>query len=231
MKKLISVKEIKDAVSSGKNIIVLEKGDIITPSAKDAAIEHGVKVEYACHSENKKACSDKKSTCNQGKPQQDNGDIDIDIDMICRVVREMLTASGQLAPEKSCESSFIKERDAQGLLLVKGDSIQCDPFDTGNPKEKVGMKDIVNIRESGNMGAGFMSIDHSDFAWNLTYEEFDYIVEGHLDITINGKTYKGKKGDVFFIPKDSDIVWHAPDYCKIFYVTYPANWAELAAKK
>ena len=229
MKKVISLKDIKEAASKGQKVISMEKGDIITPSAKDSAIEFGVKIEYACCNDVRKSNAQVGAACNKANSGKDDGDVDFD--MICRVVREMLTASGQLAPEKPMETSFVKERDPSGLLLVKADTISCDPFDTGNPKEKVGMKDIVNIRESGNMGAGFMSIDHCDFAWNLTYEEFDYIVEGHLDITINGKTYKGKKGDVFFIPKDSDIVWHAPDYCKIFYVTYPANWAELAAKK
>jgi ethanolamine utilization protein EutQ len=236
LKKLISVREIKDAGTKGQKVILLEKGDIVTPSAKDAAVEFGVKIQYACETGDKKAEAKIKSACSQAgsdcKQQKVEADDDgIDIDMICRVVREMLTASGQLAPEKPAESTFVKERDAGGLLLVKADTVKCDPFDTGNPKEKVGMKDIVNIRESSNMGAGFMTIDHSDFAWNLNYEEFDYIVEGHLDITINGKTYKGKKGDVFFIPKDSNIVWSAPDLCKIFYVTYPANWAELAANK
>lgn len=215
MKKVISVKDVKEMAAKGQHVIVLNKGDIVTPSAKDSAIELGVKIEFGC-------CSSLKTETDQGSA---------DFEMIYRVVKEMLAASGQLTPEKPVETCFEKERDAAGLLLVKGDTIVCDPFDTGNPTEKVGMKDIVNIRESNNMGAGFMSIDHSDFAWNLTYDEFDYIVEGHLNITINGKTYKGKKGDVFYIPKNSDIVWHAPDYCKMFYVTYPANWAELAAMK
>jgi len=215
LKKLISAKDIKELAAKGQNVVFLDKGDIVTPSAKDSAIELGVKLEYEC-------CSPLNTAPAQG---------DTDFEMIYRVVKEMLVASGQLTPEKPAETCFEKERDAAGLLLVKGDTITCDPFDTGNPTEKVGMKDIVNIRESNNMGAGFMSIDHSDFAWNLTYDEFDYIVEGHLNITINGKTYKGKKGDVFYIPKNSDIVWTAPDYCKMFYVTYPANWAELAAMK
>ncbi len=228
MKKLISVREIKDAAAKGQTVIVVEKGDIITPSAKDAAVEYAVKIEFACQTECKSPKVMTSSSCKQTNTEIDDGAIDID--MIVRVVREMLTATGQLAPANPPET-FVKERDAGGLLLVKADTVKCEPFDTGNPKEKVGMKDIVNIRESSNMGAGFMTIDHSDFAWNLNYEEFDYIVEGHLDITINGKTYKGKKGDVFFIPKDSNIVWSAPDFCKIFYVTYPANWAELAANK
>lgn len=226
MKRLISVKDIKDLAAKNQKVIFLEKGDIITPSAKDSAIELGVKIEYSSCTERKKEGTDSVMAC-----EKSISGGDADFDMIYRVVREILAASGQLNVETPAEVGFVKERDSSGLLLVKGDSITFDPFDTGNPKEKVGMRDIVNIRESNNMGAGFMSIDHCDFAWNLTYEEFDYIVDGHLDITINGKTYKGKKGDVFFIPKDSNIVWHAPDFCKIFYVTYPANWAELAANK
>lgn len=229
MKKLISVRDIKDAGAKGQKVIILEKGDIVTPSAKDAAIEFGVKIQYASQTSADIAPVKALPVSQKSKAEGDSDEIDID--MIVRVVREMLTASGQLTAEKSAESTFVKEKDSAGLILVKADTVKCDPFDTGNPKEKVGMKDIVNIRESSNMGAGFMTIDHSDFAWNLNYEEFDYIVEGHLDITINGKTYKGKKGDVFFIPKDSNIVWSAPDFCKIFYVTYPANWAELAANK
>jgi ethanolamine utilization protein EutQ len=215
LKKVISVKDIKELVTKGQTVIFLDKGDIVTPSAKDAAIELGVKIEYSCSSP-------------LNVPSNKGG---TDFETIYSMVKEMLVASGQLNLEKPLETCFEKERDAGGLLLVNGDTITCDAFDTGNPTEKVGMKDIVNIRESSNMGAGFMSIDHSDFAWKLTYDEFDYIVEGHLNITINGKTYKGKKGDVFYIPKNSDIVWNAPDYCKMFYVTYPANWAELAAMK
>ena len=229
LKKVISVRDIKEMIAKGQKVILLEKGDIITPSAKDAAVELGVKIEYTCCNDSGKNNSQVDSICS--KIRSEGNEETVDYNMICRIVREMLTNSGQLANDKQSETCFVKERDASGLLLVKGDSITCDPFDTGNPTEKVGMKDIVNIRESNNMGAGFMSIDHSDFAWKLTYEEFDYIVEGHLNITINGKTYSGKKGDVFFIPKDSDIVWNAPDYCKIFYTTFPANWAELAAKK
>lgn len=229
MKKVICVRDIKEIISKGQKVILIEKGDIITPSAKDAAVEFGIKIEYACCNDGDKKNTQMESICTKiiSKANDEN----VDYDMIYRIVREMLTASGQIANDKNSETCFTKERDSSGLLLIKGDTITCDPFDTGNPSENVGMKDIVNIRESNNMGAGFMSIDHSDFAWKLNYEEFDYIVEGHLNITINGKTYSGEKGDVFFIPKDSDIVWNAPDYCKIFYTTFPANWAELAAKK
>jgi ethanolamine utilization protein EutQ len=77
------------------------------------------------------------------------------------------------------------------------------------------------------MAAGMMSWKKEDsFPWKLTYEEIDYVIEGELAITINGKTYNGQPGDVFYIPKGSDIVFGTPSSVKIMYVTYPANWAE-----
>ncbi len=151
----------------------------------------------------------------------------IDMDLIYKIVKEVLAQSMGTMIQKS----FDKECDPSGLKLVRGNTVECDRFETGNPNSKVGLKDIVNTKESPNMGAGFMTIEKSSFDWELCYEEFDYIVEGNLDITINGKTYHGKAGDVFFIPKNSKITWSTPDFARFFYVTYPANWAELAANK
>ena len=41
-------------------------------------------------------------------------------------------------------------------------------------------------------------IDHSEFAWELTYEEIDYVIEGTLTVTIDGKKYTANAGDVLF---------------------------------
>jgi len=59
-------------------------------------------------------------------------------------------------------------------------------------------------------------------------EELDYVIEGSLDIIVNGKTYRGKAGDVFYIPKNTTVTFSTPDKAKFFFVTYPANWAELS---
>lgn len=223
MKKLISVKDIRDTAEKGLKTIYADSNTIITPSARDAAAESGIKISFDCPVKEKPECGDVPAAC---QPSAANGE-NIDMDLICRIVREILNQQNV-----SAESRFVKERDPSGLQLIKADTVVCDPFDTGNPKEKIGMKDIVTIEESPHMGAGFMTIDHCDFNWTLNYEEFDYIVEGNLDITINGRTYRGKPGDVFYIPKGSKITWSAPNQLvKIFYTTYPANWAELAAGK
>ncbi|MFQ6972843.1 MAG: ethanolamine utilization protein EutQ, partial [Enterocloster aldenensis] len=44
---------------------------------------------------------------------------------------------------------------------------------------------------------------------------------------IDGKTYTAHAGDVLFVPSGSKVIWGSPDKARIFYATYPANWADL----
>jgi len=217
VKRLITVREVKECKNSGKNIICVDKDTIITPAAIDAATESNV--DFIEGSEMEKV--------NEKTDSNPTSEKNIDMDLIYKIVKEIMAQSMMTASVKS----FDKESDPSGLKLIRGNTVECERFETGNPNSKVGLKDIVNTKESPNMGAGFMTIEKSSFDWELCYEEFDYIVEGNLDITIDGKTYHGKAGDVFFIPKNSKITWSTPDFARFFYVTYPANWAELAANK
>jgi ethanolamine utilization protein EutQ len=230
LKKLITVKDIENCALAGERQLYIDSNTIITPAAKDAAREKNIQftdcpkcTPAAQVDENKAQCSLEDKVVEK----LSGGNSSIDMDLIYKVVKEVLAQSlGGLV-----QKSFLEERDVSGLKLVRGNTVECDKFETGNPTAKVGLKDIVNTKESPNMGAGFMTIEKSSFDWELCYEEFDYIVEGELDITINGKRYKGKAGDVFFIPKNSKITWSTESFARFFYVTYPANWAELAANK
>ena len=70
-------------------------------------------------------------------------------------------------------------------------------------------------------------IENSSFDWELTYEEIDYVIEGTLTVTIDGTTYTAHAGDVLFVPSGSKVTWGSPDKARVFYATYPANWADL----
>ena len=37
------------------------------------------------------------------------------------------------------------------------------------------------------MGAGVMELDHAALAWTLTYDEYDLVLEGTLEIEIDGR--------------------------------------------
>ncbi len=72
-----------------------------------------------------------------------------------------------------------------------------------------------------------MEMKETTFPWTLTYDEIDYIIEGRLEILIDGRRVVGEAGDVILIPKNSKIEFSAPNYAKFLYFVYPANWSEL----
>lgn len=228
MKKLITINDVKQKYNSKCSVLYIDSNTLVTPAAKDLASELGIEIKLG--SEKDLACCDvKEIDTNMEQLVKDKLEgINITEDLISHIVQEVIKSiqsPGIVVPQ------IKKECDPSGIRLVRGESVVCDRFDTGNPKDKVGIKEILNIKECPNMATGFMEMEKSSFDWTLGYDELDYIVEGTLDITVNGKTYRGHAGDVFFIPMNTSITFSSPDYCKFFFSTYPANWQELSGQK
>ena len=209
MKQLICAKDVEKLNAEGKKVFYVESGSIITPSAKDAADSFGIKF------------------CDKVEEQQTQAPaalagMDIDSDKIYMVLKTLM--------EKGLLNDILKpyesESHGNGFKVVRGSSVKMDVFDTGDPSVKAYYQELVSKEES-HISAGFLVIDHSSFEWELTYEEIDYVIEGTLTVTIDGKTYTAKAGDVLFVPSGSKVVWGSPDKARVFYATYPANWADL----
>lgn len=124
------------------------------------------------------------------------------------------------------EKEFEKEVDQSGILVVRADTVKTEEFEG---RTDVKLKDIVTLEEAPRMGAGIMELfDGAEFEWTLTYDEFDYVIDGTLEILIDGgRKITGKKGDIILIPKGSHISFSTPDYTRYAYFVYPANWQEL----
>ena len=60
----------------------------------------------------------------------------------------------------------------------------------------------------------------------VTYDEYDIVLEGALEIEIDGRIVSGGPGDIIYIPKGSHIHFQTPSYAKYVYTVYPANWQE-----
>ena len=121
---------------------------------------------------------------------------------------------------------FEKHIDKSGVGVVKIPTVKPERFDTGNPNDKVFLTDVFTIEESGRLGCGVMEMEESAFDWTLRYDEIDYIIDGTLEIIIDGNKVTGNRGDVILIPKDSKIIFSAPNFARFIYVVYPANWKD-----
>lgn len=136
-------------------------------------------------------------------------------EIVEKVLRESANASA--AP-------FEKHVDPSGIIGIKTETVKCEPFEQAGVK----LKDIVSLQEAPRMGAGIMELEHTSFEWTLTYDEYDFVIEGTLEIEIDGRVVSGKAGDIIYIPKGSHIHFQTQGFTRYAYFVYPANWQELA---
>lgn len=219
LKKLICAKDIEALILKGEKVFCVDGSEIITPSAQDLAKNNGIVFTI-------KALEPKVQPVDAKKPLNIEG---MDSEMMLNIFKAMMD-KGLLEQMLECLKGkslpYEADKDSSGLKVVRGSSVKMDVFDTGNPDNKVYFQELVSKEES-KMSAGFLIIENSKFDWELTYEELDYVIEGTLTVEINGKTYTAHAGDVLFVPSGSKVVWGSPDKARVFYATYPANWADL----
>ena len=125
-------------------------------------------------------------------------------------------------------STFEKYIDKSGVGVIKTSTVKPEPFDTGKPGDKVFLTDVLSLDESERLGCGIMEMEETAFDWTLNYDEIEYVIDGTLEIVVDGKTVTGNRGDILFIPKGSKIQFSAPNFARFMYVVYPANWNEQA---
>ena len=138
-----------------------------------------------------------------------------------RETEELVRAVTRIVMQRLAGESFTKEKDPSGVLRVAAQTVKCEPF---QGRADVRLKDIVTLEESPRIGAGIMELDHADFPWTLTYDEFDYVIEGTLEIETGGRIISGNAGDILYIPKNSAIHFRSPGYARFAYFVYPADW-------
>ena len=77
-------------------------------------------------------------------------------------------------------------------------------------QDGVKLKDVVTLEEAPRMGCGIMELDHTSFEWTLTYDEYDLVLDGTLEIEIDGRVVSGGPGDIIYIPREATFTSRPP---------------------
>lgn len=133
--------------------------------------------------------------------------------MICEILKEQM---GE--PQKITDPS--------GVITVDPAHMTLDKFPFPIESDRVWLKDIYDLEESPRMGCGIMELEDTCFEWTLQYDEIDYIIDGSLDIIVDGRTVSSKAGNILLIPKGTKVKFAAEGKVRFMYVVYPANWFE-----
>jgi len=218
MGRFISATVLREMAKTDKDI-VLEEDSVLTPSAKDLAKELGLTItkgrqEIVSKSVNGQAAGQPANSLTERNVTAEVIEADTQNTDLKKAVQKILNEV--LKP--ACENPKATH--------VVGKNVVIQPFLEAPPGQKVGLVDVIDARV-GNMASGFMTFDHSRLPWFLNYDEVDYIIEGDFVLEIEGKVFRAVAGDVVYIPKGSKVVFSSPTFCKVFYATYPANWADF----
>ncbi len=151
--------------------------------------------------------------------------MNISEEMIRQVITEVIQQAKDqniVKTDNAC-CGFDRVVDKSGIIAIKTSTVKTERFE----QDGVSLKDVTTLEEAPRMGCGIMELDHTSFEWTLTYDEYDYVIEGTLEIEIDGRVVTGHPGDIIYIPKNSHIHFQTPDKTRYAYFVYPANWSEL----
>jgi ethanolamine utilization protein EutQ len=143
------------------------------------------------------------------------------------VREEKPVASSETAPATRAANMRLPP-----LKLARRSETTLQPFGAGARGVSVALADVVAEADGSPMAAGYMALDATQpgggvFAWTLTYDEVDIVLEGELVITRGDEQVLGRTGDVIFIAKGSSITFGTPSSTRFVYVAYPVNWADV----
>ena len=207
MGRFISAAVLRELAKQGKEINLAEKS-ILTPSAQDLVKELGLTI---IHGNEVTIQAPTEASIAPVNPVSIQAGLEHELKKkVRKIVEETL--------KPACSNPRA--------LHVRGDQVVIESFDQAPPGQKIGLTDVVTARE-GNLCAGFMTFDHSELPWFLNYDEADYIIEGDFMLKVGDQVFRAKAGDVVYIPKGSQVTFSSPAFCKVFYVTHPANWADF----
>ena len=138
------------------------------------------------------------------------------------LIREIvLKVLAEAKETQETEAEFEKEVDPSGIMKIATETVKCERF----KQDGVSLKDVTTLEEAPRMGAGVMELDHTSFEWTLTYDEYDVVLEGTLEIEIDGRVLSATQGQIIYIPKNSHIHFQTPDKTRYVYFVYPADWS------
>ena len=107
----------------------------------------------------------------------------VDDDLLRKIVHQVVAEQPQFQIDR-----FEKNVDTKsGVISVCTPEVKPKPFDTGKDGDEVYLTDLFSLEESPRLGCGVMEMKASCFDWVLNYDEIDYVIEGRLEIIVNGK--------------------------------------------
>lgn len=185
MKKLICAKDIEILHNKGNQMILIDNQTIITPSAKDLAEDY--------HMTFKEKLSKRQDTLSDTQK--------ITKEQLVSLLKNLLSEAGM---SEFDDCPFDYQEHSSGVKIIRGSTIKLSPVN--NTDDGVHYQEILTS-EGGHFNLGILEIEASQLYEKETVETINYVIEGDLQVTIDGTIFDVNKGDIVYVPQYSAVKW------------------------
>lgn len=236
-KQVISVDEVMKAAQSGNKTLAVRLEDcIVTPGAWDLIEEFEIHFTDSLiptpanappgQNDTVLRTPKKRYKCSDGNPSS----IERITDQVCSLLREQLpqdAASDLEAVVRSvveskissiCSVEALEEESVLSVhgdvSLISGNKVFQEAVGPDIPG-KVFISDAIRCHADAPHTTTFMKWEKSSFNRLLEAPEMNLVVEGELEVTVEGKTMHAQAGDIFYMNKGADVVYSTPSSVKL----------------
>lgn len=137
--------------------------------------------------------------------------------MIRKILAEM--------DEGGSEEQPARRLDESGLIAIRAEEAPLAefPFDIGPARARARLARLATPEESPRLRFGLLELDATAFPWTVERDMVIYIIEGGLEINIDGRALAADAGGVFFMPAASALEISAPAFARCFYCTISSD--------
>lgn len=209
MKRLIQAKDVEEAKRLEQSKIVIEDHTIITPSAKDLAKFN--MMEFVKSSPKEIENREGNRECSIGSEARG-----IDSEKIYHLFKALMDKGmlEQVLASLGASVNYISETMDNGVKVIRGESVQYEPT-----KDK-GVYRRELIGNNHGMKAGMIKLDHSCYESSEKCEGTYMVLEGDINLSVNGKCFTAYSGDTVHIPAGA-VLKRESKSAKLFYVSCP----------
>lgn len=236
-KQVISVDEIMKSAQSGNKVLAVRLEDsIVTPGAWDLIEELGLHFADCQNPSPSPANPEiqntsqetpkKKYKCSDGNPSS----IERVTEQVCSLLREQLpkdaTSDLETVVRTVVESKIsgicsVEALEEESVLIVHGDVSLISGNrvfqEAAGPDipGKVFISDAIRCHTDAPHTTTFMEWKNASFNRVLEAPEMNLVVEGELELTVEGKTISAQAGDIFYMNKGADVVYKTSSSVKL----------------
>lgn len=208
-KQLITAADVQRA----EGTLVVAPDAIITALARDAAAERGVQIQTS--GSQPAATRSVAGSAPAAETVAGAGDSRLTA-AVSELVSKLVQGGGQ-------QASSHRQPPVKHVAIS---SAQLEKFGHPGPAPDMQVRtgDVVTDADGAPMAAGYMTLTKGSFPWHFDYDEIQIVLEGELHLGGDAGGKIGRPGDIFYIPKGTNLTFGTPNWTKFVYVTFPANW-------